>query len=68
MEDLANIFQTIWDYYKVLTPILFSMYINDIEIKFIKENCPSVDIQLINIFFLMYADDKEIKHASSCLL
>ena len=33
------------------------MYINDIEINFVKENCPSVDIQRISIFLLMYADD-----------
>ena len=43
---------------EVLSPILFSMYINDIEINFIKENCPSVDIQLITIFLLMDADDR----------
>ena len=42
---------------EVLLPILFSMYNNDIDINFIKENFPSVDIQLINIFLLMYADD-----------
>ena len=42
---------------EVLSPILFSMYIHDIEINFIKENCPSVDIQPINTCLLMYADD-----------
>ena len=27
---------------------------------FLSENCPSVDIQLINLFLLMYADDTVI--------
>ena len=52
--------QSVYNYscgIKGVTSILFSMYINDIEINFTKENCPSVDIQLINIFLLMYADD-----------
>ena len=40
---------------KVLSSILFSMYteINDIEINFMKENCPSVDIHLIIQYMLM---------------
>ena len=42
---------------EVMSPILFSLYINDFEMHFIRENCPSVEIQLINIFLLMYADD-----------
>ena len=42
------------------------MYINDIEINFIKVNCPSVDIQLINIFLLMYADDMAFMVAYFC--
>ena len=35
-------------------------YINDFEMHFLSENCPSVDIQLINLFLLMYADDTVI--------
>ena len=42
---------------EVMSPILFSLYINDFEMHFIRENCPSVEIQLINLFLLMYADD-----------
>jgi hypothetical protein len=42
---------------EVLSPILFSFYINDFEMCFIRENCPSVELQLVNIFLLMYADD-----------
>ena len=41
---------------EVLSPILFPMYINNIEFNFIKENCSCVDIQLNNIFLLMYAE------------
>ena len=42
---------------EVMSPILFSLYLNDFEMHFIWENCPSVEIQLINLFLLMYADD-----------
>ena len=42
---------------EVLSPILFSMYVNDMELHFLTENCPSLEIQAINIFLLMYADD-----------
>ena len=42
---------------EVLSPILFSLYVNDFEVNFIKDNCPSLELQMINIFLLMYADD-----------
>ena len=42
---------------EVFSPILFSLYVNDIESSFLRENCPSIDIHLINIFLLMYADE-----------
>ena len=42
---------------EVISPTLFSLYINDFEMHFIRENCPSVEIQLIKLFLLMYADD-----------
>ena len=45
---------------EVMSPILFSLYVNDFEMHFLSENCPSVDIQLINLFLLMYADDTVI--------
>ena len=45
---------------EVMSPILFSFYVNDFEMHFLHENCPSVDIQLINLFLLMYADDTVI--------
>ena len=45
---------------EVLSPLLFSLYVNDFEINFVKNNCPSIEWQMINIFLLMYADDMVI--------
>ena len=42
---------------EVLSPILYSMYVNDCEMHFIRENCPFLELGLISIFLLMYADD-----------
>jgi hypothetical protein len=42
---------------EVLSPILYSLYVNDCEMHFIRENCPSVEISMISLFLLMYADD-----------
>ena len=42
---------------EVMSPILYSMYVNDFEMHFIEENSPSLHLQLINLFILMYADD-----------
>ena len=42
---------------EVLSPILYSLYVNDCEMHFIRSNCPSVELNMINIFLLMYADD-----------
>ena len=42
---------------EVLLPILYSLYVNDCEMHFIRSNCPSVEINMNNIFLLMYADD-----------
>ena len=42
---------------EVLSPILYSLYVNDCEVFFIKEHCESIEINLINLFLLMYADD-----------
>ena len=42
---------------EVMSPILYSLYVNDFEMSFIREGCQSIDIQLINLFILMYADD-----------
>ena len=42
---------------ETLSPLLFSLYVNDLEIKFVKDNCPSLEIQEVSLFLLMYADD-----------
>ena len=43
--------------FQVLSPILFSMYVNDCEMQLISDNCPYINIQMLNIFLIMYADD-----------
>jgi hypothetical protein len=42
---------------EVLSPILFSMYVNDFEMSFINADCIPYDCQSLNLFLLMYADD-----------
>ena len=42
---------------EVMSPILYSLYVNDFEMSFIKDGCQSCDIQLLNLFILMYADN-----------
>lgn len=33
------------------------MYLNDFERYFINSNCTSIELQMINMFLIMYADD-----------
>ena len=33
---------------ETLSPLLFSLYVNDIEINFVKDNCPSLEIQEVS--------------------
>ena len=40
-----------------LSPLIFSLFINDIELELMNSDCPSLQIQDINLFLLMYADD-----------
>ena len=40
-----------------LSPILFAMYVNDIEQEFITKGTDGVDIGFLKLFFLLYADD-----------
>ena len=42
---------------ETISPLLFSLYVNDLEINFVKDNCPSLEIQEVSLFLLMYADD-----------
>ena len=41
----------------VLSPILFSLYVNDFESEFLKSNCKSFDYGELHLFLLRYADD-----------
>ena len=42
---------------EVLSPILYSLYVNDCEMHFLKHHCPYIELQLMTFFLLMYADD-----------
>ena len=40
-----------------LSPVLFSLYVNDFEMEFIKNLCVPVEVRDIALFLIMYADD-----------
>ena len=40
-----------------LSPLLFSLYLNDIEAQFINSGLDGIDIDMFKIFMLLYADD-----------
>ena len=42
---------------EVLSPILFSLYVNDFEKEFISSNCLPYELGPLNLFLLLYADD-----------
>ena len=42
---------------EALSPLIFSLFINDIETDLLRNNIQSLDINEINIFLLMYAGD-----------
>ena len=42
---------------EVLSPILFSLYVNDFDVEFIKNGCTPTELQNLHLFILMYADD-----------
>ena len=42
---------------EVLSPLLYSLYVNDCEMYFLKKHCTSFEINMVNLFLLMYADD-----------
>ena len=58
--ELSNHFSTNFGLLQgeVLSPVMFSFYVNDFEINFIKDECESIELQMINLFLLMYADDR----------
>ena len=45
---------------EVLSPILFSIYVNDFEMDFLTNNNVPVQLLELNLFLLMYADDMVI--------
>ena len=36
---------------ETISPLLFSLYVNDFEINFVKDNCHSLEIQEVSLFF-----------------
>ena len=42
---------------EALSPILFSLYVNDLESAYTNSSCDSYTLEYLNLFLLMYADD-----------
>jgi hypothetical protein len=40
-----------------LSPFLYALYVNDIEIELIKQGCQSYELKMLNLYLLMYVDD-----------
>ena len=40
-----------------LSPFLFAMYLNDLEEEFINKGSEGIDIDMLKLFLLLYADD-----------
>ena len=45
---------------EIISPILFSFYVNDCEMDFLKNGCDPTELQDLSLFLLMYADDMVI--------
>ena len=43
-----------------LSPFLYTMYVNDIEIELIKQGCQSYELKMLNLYLLMYADESAL--------
>ena len=43
-----------------LSPLLYSLYVNDMEMESINQNCKSYELKMLNLYFLMYVDDMVI--------
>ena len=41
-------------------PMLFSLFLNDIEEEFIKSGIEGLDVNLFKVFILLYADDNVV--------
>ena len=42
---------------EALSPLLFSLYLNDFENAFIRSNCQDISLQEVSLFLMLYADD-----------
>ena len=42
---------------EAMSPFIFALFINDLEMALLHNNCDPIDINEVNIFLLMYADD-----------
>jgi hypothetical protein len=45
---------------EVLSPILFSLYVNDFEMYFLRDKCVPYECKNLSLYLLMYADDMVI--------
>jgi hypothetical protein len=45
-----------------LSPFLYAMYVNDIEIELIKQGCQSYELNMLNLYLLMYAACKFVEN------
>ena len=53
---------------KALSPFLFSMYLNDFESFLMKNGSDSIEIGMLNLFLILYADDTVIISESAEVL
>ena len=42
---------------RLMSPFIYAMYVNDIEIELIKQGCQPYELNMLNLCLLMYADD-----------
>ena len=40
-----------------LSPFLYSIYVNEIEIELIKQGIEPYDVKMLNLYLFIYADD-----------
>ena len=40
-----------------LSPFLYSMYVNDMEVELLNQGCQPYELKMLNLYLLMYADD-----------
>ena len=53
---------------EALSPLLFSLYVNDFESDLIYNNCESVNLRELSLFLMYYADDTVLFAESKCAL